>query len=81
MAAGLISGFTPLLHSFGFSLASLRDAQQPIASPVLLRLKKAGVGAGILRVVYDPIRLVVVSVIQELTNRGGVKKQEGGKKG
>jgi hypothetical protein len=44
-------------------------------------LEKAGVGAGVLRVVYDPIRLVVVSVIQELTNRGGVKKQEEGKKG
>ena len=80
-AEGLISVFTPLPNSVGFSLGSLCDAQQPIASPALLRLEKAGVSAGVLGVVYDPIRLIVVSVIQELANRVGGKKQEGWKKG
>ena len=47
-AEGLISVFTPLPNSVGFSLGSLCDAQQPIASPALLRLEKAGVSAGVL---------------------------------
>ena len=34
-AEGLISVFTPLPNSFGFSLGSLCDAQQPIAKAQL----------------------------------------------
>jgi hypothetical protein len=64
-AEAMITALTTLPQCFSFSIVgSLSDAQQPIARPVLFRLEEAGVGAGVLRVVYDPIRLVVMSIVQ-----------------
>ena len=49
---------------------SLSDAQQPVACPLLLRHDDAGVGAGVLWIIHDAIRLVVVSVVEELKESG-----------
>jgi hypothetical protein len=67
-----------LLFSFSRTAWSLSDAQQPVACPLLLRHDNTGVGAGVLWIVNHPIRLVVVSVVEELKeserkDRGGIK--------
>ena len=46
----------------------MRNAQKKIARPILLWHDDAGVGAGVLWVIHNPPRLVVLSVVQELKN-------------
>ena len=51
------------------AIESLSNPKQIIASPILNRHNDAGVSAGVLRVVHHPVRLVAVSIVEELKVR------------
>jgi hypothetical protein len=62
-----------------FSRRNLSNAEEKIARPVLLWHDDTGVGARILWIVNDPVRSVVVSVVQKLGSQA--RRWEGGKGG